>query len=222
MSFENETIANAIETEAVRIRTAILDVPIGDDLDEDLNDLLDQLDISVAAAADLPNAFGPAALDLCRFVAREQDPDLQSLAFYRGLNMATSEDDRISSVAECCLVYGLALTVVRQIYPARPDALAARAAFLAASDKVQNVVGIHLGAVAFDWLFEMVAQASTHLSNTAGNRMPLIAIETDSSMPSTQLAHQLYQDPQRAVELVDRNKAATSLFLPVRLEGLAG
>lgn len=222
MAYENETIARAIETDAARVRVAVLEAPVGEDVDTDLNNLLDRYDKAVADAADNPNQFGPAALDLCRFAAREQEPDLQTLAFYRALGAPTSEDARVASIAGSCLLYGLAISVVRQTYRARPDALAAREEFLAVASRVQNNVGIHLGAEAFDWLFDVVAMTSTHLSDTAANRMPLVAIETDTSLPSPLLAHRLYHDPQRARELVDRNKAATPMFLPVRLEGLAG
>jgi len=222
MAYENETIARAIEWDAARIRAAVLEVPVGEDVDTDLNDLLERFDGAVAEAADTPNRFGPAALDLCRFAAREQEPDLQTLAFYRALAAPASEDPRVASIAGSSLIFGLAISVVRQTYSARPDALAAREDFLAVAGRVQNDVGIHLGAEAFDWLFDVVAMASTHLSDTAANRMPLVAIETDTSLPSPLLAHRLYGDPQRAGELVDRNKAATPMFLPVRLEGLAG
>jgi len=221
MAFFDEAIALSIAQEAERVRGAILAVPVADDLDADLNDLLDGFDDAVATAADAPNAFGPAVLDLCRFVGRENDPNLQAIAFLDALAGAKSEDDRVAAMTDCAFVYGLALSIVRKTFAARQDALGARSEFLVAAGAVQNVAGVHLGADVFDWLSEVVGAASSHLSETAANRMPLVTVETAHSYSSTHLAHRLYVDPQRARELVDRNRVLTPLFLPIRLEGLA-
>lgn len=221
MAFLDEAVALAIALESERIRAAVLAVPAVDNLDSDLNALLDVFDDGIATAADVPNAFGPAVLDLCRFVGRENDPDLQAIAFYDALAATKSENDQVATIADCGLVYGLALSIIRKSYAARRDALGARSDFLAAAGIVQNVTGVHLGADVFDWLSDVVGAASSHLSETAGNRMPLVTVETAHSYSSTLLAHRLYADPQRAGELVDRNLVLTPLFLPIRLEGLA-
>lgn len=219
MAFDNEAIAQAIQVEAERVRLSVLDVPVAADLDDDLDLLLDIL--ALAGTTDDPNLFGPAVLDLCRFAGREGDPDLQAIAFYDALASERSDQVQIASIADCGLVYGLALSIGRKVFAARPDALGARSDFLAAAGIVQNVVGVRLGADAFAWITEVIGMVSAHLSDTAANRMPLVSIDTGHSYSSTLLAHRLYQDPQRASELVNRNNSLTPLFLPIRLEGLA-
>jgi prophage DNA circulation protein len=63
--------------------------------------------------------------------------------------------------------------------------------------------------------------ATLHLSQTAAERAPAVRVETGVSLPSTLLAYDLYGDAGRAEALVDRNRVATSLVMPVSFEAVA-
>lgn len=110
--------------------------------------------------------------------------------------------------------------VVRADYPSRHDAQAARSAVSARADIVFGEAGIY-GSEAIAWLVSMAGVATLYLSRTAAERAPAVRVESGVSLPSTLLAYDLYGDAGRAHELVDRNRVATSLVMPVSFEAVA-
>ena len=63
--------------------------------------------------------------------------------------------------------------------------------------------------------------AVAHLSRAIIDLAPVIQLEANRSMPSLFWAYRLYQDPQRSVELVARNRVAHPSFMPAAFEALA-
>ena len=63
--------------------------------------------------------------------------------------------------------------------------------------------------------------AIAHLSRVIIDLSPVIQLEANQSMPSIFWAYRLYQDPQRSVELVARNRVAHPSFMPAAFEALA-
>lgn len=110
--------------------------------------------------------------------------------------------------------------VVRADYPSRQDAQAARAAISARADTVYGEAGIY-GSETIAWLVSMTGVATLHLSRTAAERAPAVRVETGVSLPATLLAYGLYGDADRAQDIVDRNRVATSLVMPVSFEAVA-
>jgi len=110
--------------------------------------------------------------------------------------------------------------VVRADYPSRQDAQAARTAISARADAVYSEAGVY-GPETIEWLVSMTGVATLYLSRTAAERAPAVRVETGVSLPSTLLAYGLYGDAGRAQELVDRNRVATSLVMPVSFEAVA-
>ncbi|MCO6410102.1 hypothetical protein [Hoeflea alexandrii] len=110
--------------------------------------------------------------------------------------------------------------VVRADYPSRQDAQAARTAVSARADMVYGEAGIY-GPETIAWLVSMTGVATLTLSRTAAERAPAVRVETGVSLPSTLLAYDLYGDAGRAEALVDRNRVATSLVMPVSFEAVA-
>ncbi|VVT15074.1 conserved hypothetical protein [Hoeflea sp. EC-HK425] len=109
---------------------------------------------------------------------------------------------------------------VRAEYPSRQDAQAARTAISARADAVYSEAGT-FGAETVAWLVSMTGVATLFLSRTAAERAPAVRVETGVSFPSTLLAYDLYGDAGRAEALVDRNRVATSLAMPVSFEAVA-
>lgn len=114
----------------------------------------------------------------------------------------------------------LCFAAVRADYPSRQDAQAARAAISARANRVYSEAGVY-GPETIAWLVSMTGVATLYLSRTAAERAPAVRVETGVSLPSTLLAYDLYGDAGRAQELVDRNRVATSLVMPVSFEAVA-
>ena len=114
-----------------------------------------------------------------------------------------------------------AYAFVRQDYPASQDAAAAREDLLARAALAYDLAGPGLSDEVFGYVATLVGEAALQLSRTAADRAPLVRVETGLSLPSTVIAWQLYRDPGRASEIVDRNKAATPAVMPTAFEALA-
>tara|TARA_R110000787_G_scaffold28280_11_gene77218 strand:+ start:2191 stop:2781 length:591 start_codon:yes stop_codon:yes gene_type:complete len=121
---------------------------------------------------------------------------------------------RLSALVVVCF------SVVRADYPSRQDAQAARTAISARADAVYSEAGLY-GPETIAWLVSMTGVAALYLSRTAAERAPAVRVETGVSLPSTLLAYDLYGDAGKAKELVDRNRVATSLVMPVSFEAVA-
>lgn len=109
---------------------------------------------------------------------------------------------------------------VRADYPSRQDAQAARTAISDRADTVYSEASVY-GPETIAWLVSMTGAATLYLSRTAAERAPAVRVETGVSLPATLLAYDLYGDAGRAQELVDRNRVATSLVMPVSFEAVA-
>jgi hypothetical protein len=111
--------------------------------------------------------------------------------------------------------------LIRTDYPAQPDAAAARDLVRVLARRIGEPLGDALGFVAADAFDLMTGQTAVELSRIAASRAPLVRVETGISLPSTLLAWELYEDPERAGELVERNRVSTPMLMPVAIEALA-
>ncbi len=114
-----------------------------------------------------------------------------------------------------------AFAAVRGDYPAQSDAVAAREAIGNRAAAAYPVIGVAFGHDALDFAIRLVGQAVIELSRIATSRAPLVRVETGISLPSARLAYDLYGDPARAREVVNRNRAGTPLVMPTRIVALA-
>jgi hypothetical protein len=188
-------------------------------MDETFTLLLDLADRLVSDGEDLARVSGfaaagtnAAALDLARLVGEASEP--------ASLVDAVSKLDPDGMVARYCLAVAGCFAAVRADYPSRQDAIAARARL---SDEVAAIYPLlgQAGADAVDFLVMLSGAAVRALSDIAASRAPLVRVETNVSLPSTVLAYDLYAAPERATELVQRNRSATPLIMPATLEAVA-
>lgn len=110
---------------------------------------------------------------------------------------------------------------VRADYAARSDAQVARAALAARVERDTDVIGDAFGHEVHGWVLALVGTAIEQLSQIAASRAPLVRVETGLSLPSSLLAWDLYGDPKRDGELVERNHAGTAMVMPIILEAIA-
>lgn len=129
---------------------------------------------------------------------------------------AASAPDATTSVL--CLV-AACFAAVRADYRARQDAARQRDAIGRRAEAAYALAAV-AGPDMLGWLVALVGETVTQLSVTAANRAPLVRVATMLSLPSSLIAWQLYGDPTRAGELVDRNSVATPMVMPAEIEAL--
>ena len=133
----------------------------------------------------------------------------------------TKMDSEVEIVTAAILIGGYAVLLLDNAYPSREDAVRARSILSVLVDVHAEIIGDSLGFEVLESFLTLTGSASEELSRIATNQIPLIRVETGIEMPSTLLAYKLYEDPDRAVELIERNKVATPAYMPVSFEALS-
>lgn len=152
-----------------------------------------------------------AAMELARLLGEAGDP---VAAF------ALADPGTLSSGEQAVALVVSCFAAVRTDYPARQDATSARSALRDRADASYPAMS-EIGSDLLDWIVRLVGESVLHLSAVAATRAPVVRVETGVSLPSTLLAFDLYADPSRAGELVERNRLGTPLVMPTRFEALA-
>lgn len=123
--------------------------------------------------------------------------------------------DRVGQIVIACFAS------VRAEYVARPDAQAARAALAARAERDTDAIGNAFGHEVHGWVTALIGTAIEQISAIAASRAPLVRVETGLSLPASFIAWDLYGDPNRDGELVERNRTGTAMVMPVILEAVA-
>lgn len=111
--------------------------------------------------------------------------------------------------------------IVSRRYTDRRQAIQARADVAERFDaELARLAGweSHALYVALDDLRGMTAD---HLSSSIATLAPIVAVGSETSMPSLWWAHRLYGDANRAGELAQRNRIKHPSFMPTEFEALA-
>lgn len=175
-------------------------------------------DLAVLEYADDPEGWLTTASEIALDLAREADGDTAG-TFRTYARFANT--DSVTDVAMAGLLGGAAALVTAAAdYACRQDAVAARTALAGMADVAREAMA-RLGYAAAEWYGGLIGTALDAISRDAANLKPLVRVETGLSLPSTLLAWQLYGDPTRADELVQRNKVATACFMPAVLTAVA-
>ena len=173
-------------------------------------------DAAGAVAAD-PAGFASTMVTSWRRVALDADP----LALFSALpaELGLPGEGAVGLAERAAMMGAMSISAMRRTYAARQDASRAREALRLAADGTLGAIG-DLGDEAFRWAAEITGAAARGLSRTAANRAPLARVETPISLSSIRAAFALYGDPNRAGEIVERNRVATPAFLPTAFEAL--
>lgn len=107
--------------------------------------------------------------------------------------------------------------VAAQEYRTRPAAIAARERVKELAARAQDAAA-ELGPDAVATVAEVAGLAADLISRKLADLAPIVRIETARRLPSTLIAWQLYGDPTRALDLVERNGVATSVLMPTSFE----
>lgn len=122
--------------------------------------------------------------------------------------------------AQLALFVADCFSAARRDYPTRQDAIAIRTRIAAKADSLYPLLS-PAGAEAVAFVARLAGQVVISLSAVAASRASLVRVETGLSLSSAFMAWELYGDPQRAGELVRRNRVATPMLMPASFEALA-
>jgi prophage DNA circulation protein len=177
------------------------------------------------------------AIGLAREIARaSSDPDvaspvwkdaaircaaLQNASASPAVRRAAALADAIAGVGEAACLGEYAIALSQGSFTDRQSALVAKQA-------LTNNVGDALERVAATAGEEVWAAVSSAIEMAAGylvdrslDLRPVVRITAPMSLPATGAAWALYGDPQRADDLLDRNRVGTPAFMPISFEALA-
>ncbi len=213
------TITADIARAATRITAIAAATATGDRVGKLVATALEAVSDKALAAIDAPQDYAGALLDGWRAVALNAEPAELRAALTIELmppaSSAAGEGERAAMAG------ALAIAAVRGVYPARPDARAAREAMGVSVSPVIASAGTALGYEVEAWVAGTTGEAARILSRIAADRAPLVRVETPLSLSAVVAAYQMYGDANRARELVDRNRVATAAFMPVVFEAVA-
>jgi prophage DNA circulation protein len=184
------------------------------------DDLAAALADSVPLAGNAPGLFLLAYAALARHLAAEGDPASLTPSL-EAMVIDADIADAMTAAAASILAGALCVLMLRIYYAAQPDAAAARDSIKAVAETILEKLGDTLGFKAMNALDAATGETTLALSRIAASRAPLVIVETGVSLPSTLLAWELYEDPERAGELVERNRIGTPLLMPIGFEALA-
>lgn len=103
----------------------------------------------------------------------------------------------------------------------RPSADAARTRIRTAFDEAGDRIADALGQPTLIVLDTAARQTSASLVAEAATLKPVVQVEAAASFPAASLAWALYGDPERAADLLARNKVGTPFYMPASFEALS-
>lgn len=113
------------------------------------------------------------------------------------------------------------LAEARTAFPDRQAATEARNRITAAMDGATDRIAAILGQPTIAVLSAAARECSAFLVRNAADLQPIVSVDAMRSYPSTAVAWALYGDPQRAGELIERNRVGTPLFMPASIEAIS-
>lgn len=204
-------------------------------------DLYNGAPAQVSSLTGIDPALLPALAGAALALGEAMGPDAAALAFAGAFDAAAAEppeaaSDTLSSAAlgveltnkdilaralRATLFAPYAIAAAARAYPDRPAAVTARADLVS---RAEPDIARATGAAG-----EALARALTDLRNAAveaiskriANLAPVVTVTAQRVLPSIWWAWRLYGDPERAVELVERNRIKHPSYMPVKFEALA-
>lgn len=134
---------------------------------------------------------------------------------------SVANENETARVVRIAALSAIAEASVRVAYRARPDAITARANIAELFEaEIELCSGAVLAPVAVA-LQEVRNAAIEYLSREIIDLAPVVTVTANLPLPSLYWAWRLYQDPERAGELIDRNRVSHPSFFPNSFEALA-
>lgn len=171
----------------------------------------------VARLAARPDAAAAAWIAAARGMALSQSSATASPATVIASRLANG----VAACAEAACLGEYAVALSQGLFTDRASALDAKSEIAAAAAEALERIAGACGREIWEAVSASIQYASDHLVARSLDLRPIVIVSTPLPMPATLLAWALYGDPQRADELVDRNRAATPAFMPTRFEALA-
>lgn len=113
------------------------------------------------------------------------------------------------------------LAEARTGFADRQSASAARVRIRAAYDGAADRIAAALGQAVLAVLDAAARETSAFLVVEAASLQPVIRVEAARSFPAAALGWSLYADPERAGELMERNRVGTPFHMPATFEAVS-
>lgn len=171
----------------------------------------------VARLASRPDAAAAAWIAAAGAMAASQSSATASPAVANASRLANA----VAACAEAACLGEYAVALSQGLFSDRASALNAKSKIADAAGDALERIASACGREIWEAVSAAIQHASDHLVARSLDLRPIVLVSTPLPMPATVLAWALYGDPQRADELVDRNRAPTPAFMPTRFEALA-
>lgn len=186
---------------------------------DELGDLASRL---LVLARDLGRASQTADIAIGVWkAAQAQCAALQAASSSVAVTLASGLGNAVAALIEAACLGEYAVALSQGSFSDRRSALDAKATLDSdvgpALERIASVCGEDVWAAAS----QAVGHAADYLSARALDLRPIILVSSPVSLPATAVAWALYGDPQRASEIVARNRVGTPALMPLSFEALA-
>lgn len=184
----------------------------------------DQLEVANDLAADLTaaidgiasNASDPAeAGDVLDALVGFEAPEIRNGIDTLSVRAEKGLSAEVESLVRRSAVLGQAKLLTRTTYESRRDAIATRAKIAAAFDAELATLDDPETAIAME---KARNAAMTYITKSNIERPQVVTVETGVALPAIVIATSLYNDASQDAELMARNRAVHSLYMPLTLE----
>lgn len=206
-----------------------------------IGDLYNAIPDQISGITGVDPALFPAVMAAAQGLATAMGPEQTADAFARALDASDSDPpaldaedvlsdrltqdmvnrDIVARALRATLFAPYAIAAASRDYPDRPAAVTARADLAGRAEpdiaRATGAAGEALALALTDLRNSAVAAISRRIANLA----PVVTVSAGRVLPSIWWAWRLYGDPERAVELVERNRIKHPSHMPRTFEALA-
>lgn len=173
-------------------------------------------------AAGLCSAMAPSDAVAAFAAAADAVPDASpapTQSANRLIDAANAEI--VARLSRAVLLSAYAQAIATTSYPARPDAITARADCVERFERELDLCQGALDSVLARGLTKARDACVAYLSQTIINLKPVMTVSANITLPSLWWSWRLYKDPTRAADLIARNDVAHASYMPTTFEALA-
>jgi prophage DNA circulation protein len=153
--------------------------------------------------------------------AQSRCASLQATSLSVAVTRASGLGNAVAALIEAACLGEYAVALSQGSFVDRRSALDAKASLdvdsAGALGRIASVCGEDIWSAAS----QAIGHAADYLSARALDLRPIIFVSAPVSLPATAVAWALYGDPQRAAEVVARNRVGTPALMPLSFEALA-
>lgn len=186
---------------------------------DDIGDLASRL---LTLARDLGRASQDAdsAVEVWKS-AQERCGSLQAASLSSAVTRASVLGNAVAALVEASCLGEYAVALSQGSFVDRRSALDAKLSLDAKAGQALERIASACGEDVWSAASQAIGHAADYLAARALDLRPIILVSAPVALPATAVAWALYGDPQRASEVVARNRVGTPALMPLSFEALA-